>query len=156
MPNVWLTRALCGMLDWTAKTLHRELRQARHIKTGRRGEDEAYFHLRESGYTIVARNWRTARHRGELDLIGRERNVLCFIEVKTRTTRDVKPAEAAVDRGKRCQIARMAREYVRRLRPGTPVRFDVVSVYLEPARKAEVQVFKNAYSWRSMKPVRYR
>ena len=156
MPNVWLTRALCRMLDWTAKTLHRELRQARHIKTGRRGEDEAYFHLRESGYMIVARNWRTARHRGELDLIGWERNVLCFIEVKTRTTRDVKPAEAAVDFGKRRQIARMAREYVRRLRPGTPVRFDVVSVYLEPARKAEVQVFKNAYSWRSMKPVRYR
>ncbi len=156
MPNVWLTRALCSMLDWTAKTLHRELRQARHIKTGRRGEDEAYFHLRESGYMIVARNWRTARHRGELDLIGWERNVLCFIEVKTRTTRDVKPAEAAVDRGKRQQIARMAREYVRRFRPGTPVRFDVVSVYLEPARKAEVQVFKNAYSWRSMKPVRYR
>ncbi len=144
------------MLDWTAKTLHRELRQARHIKTGRRGEDEAYFHLRESGYMIVARNWRTARHRGELDLIGWERNVLCFIEVKTRTTRDVKPAEAAVDWGKRRQIARMARQYVRRLRPGTPVRFDVVSVYLEPARKAEIQVFKNAYSWRSMKPVRYR
>ena len=156
MPNVWLTRALCSMLDWTAKTLHRELRQARHIKTGRRGEDEAYFHLRESGYMIVARNWRTARHRGELDLIGWERNVLCFIEVKTRTTRDVKPAEAAVDRGKRRQIVLMAHEYVRRLRPGTPVRFDVVSVYLEPARKAEVQVFKNAYSWRSMKPVRYR
>jgi putative endonuclease len=143
------------MLDWTAKTFHRELRQARHIKTGRRGEDEAYFHLRESGYLIVARNWRTARHRGELDLIGWERNVLCFIEVKTRTTRDVKPAEAAVDWGKRRQIARMAREYVRRLRPGTPVRFDVVSVYLEPDRKAEIQVFKNAYSWRSMK-VRYR
>ena len=53
------------------------------------------------GYIIVARNWRTARHRGELDLIGWERNVLCFIEVKTRTSRDVKPAEAAVDRGKR-------------------------------------------------------
>jgi putative endonuclease len=144
------------MLDWTAKTLHRELRQARHIKTGRRGEDQAYFHLRELGYTIVARNWRTVRHRGELDLIGWDENVLCFIEVKTRTSRDVKPAEAAVDWGKRRQITRMAREYLRRLRPATPIRFDVVSVYLEPDRPAEIQVFKNAYSWRSMKPARYR
>jgi putative endonuclease len=156
MPNVWLTRALCNMLDWMAKTLRGELRQARHIKTGRRGEDQAYYHLRELGYMIVARNWRTVRHRGELDLIGWDQNVLCFIEVKTRTSRDVKPAEAAVDREKRRQIARMARAYVRRLRPGTPIRFDVVSVYLEADGQTEIQVFKNAYSWRSMKPARYR
>jgi len=154
MPNAWLTRALCKILDWTAKTLHREPRQARHIKTGRRGEDEAYFHLRELGYLIVARNWRTLRHRGELDLIGWDRKVLCFIEVKTRTSRQVKPAEAAVDREKRRQIARMARAYLRRLHPGTPVRFDVVSVYLEAEREADIQVFKDAYSWRSMKPRR--
>jgi putative endonuclease len=156
MANVWLTRALCDVLDWTAKTFRRELRQARHIKTGRRGEDLAYFHLRQMGYVMVARNWRTIRHRGELDLIGWDEQVLCFIEVKTRTSRDVKPAEAAVDREKRFQIARMAREYLRRLRPGIPVRFDVVSVYLEAEQQAEIQVFKNAYSWRSMKRARFR
>ena len=156
MANVWLTRALCNVLDWTAKTFHRELRQARHIKTGRRGEDQAYFHLRQLGYIIVARNWRTARHRGELDLIGWDQDVLCFIEVKTRTSHDVKPAEAAVDRGKRFQIGRMAREYLRHLRPGIPVRFDVVSVYIEADQQTEIQVFKNAYSWRTMKPTRSR
>ncbi|MGA2963997.1 MAG: YraN family protein [Candidatus Korobacteraceae bacterium] len=126
MANVWLTRALCDVLDWTAKTFRRELRQARHIKTGRRGEDLAYFHLRQMGYVMVARNWRTIRHRGELDLIGWDEQVLCFIEVKTRTSR------------------------------GIPVRFDVVSVYLEAEQQAEIQVFKNAYSWRSMKRARFR
>ncbi len=151
MANVWLTRTLCNVFDWTAKTFRRELGQARHIKTGRRGEDLAYFHLRQLGYIIVARNWRAARHRGELDLIGWDQHMLCFIEVKTRTSRDVKPAEAAVDRGKRYQVARMARAYLRHLRPGIPIRFDVVSVYLEPDQQAEIQVFKNAYSWRSMK-----
>jgi putative endonuclease len=156
MANVWLTRALCDVLDWTAKAFRRELPQARHIKTGRRGEDQAYFHLRKMGYIIVARNWRAVRHRGELDLIGWDQHVLCFIEVKTRTSRDVKPAEAAVDREKRYQVARMAREYLRRLRPGIPIRFDVVSVYLEPDQRTEIQVFKNAYSWRSMNPARYR
>ncbi len=156
MANVWLTRALCNVLDWTARTLHRELRQARHIRTGRRGEDQAYFRLRQLGYVIVARNWRTARHRGELDLIGWDQHVLCFIEVKTRTSRDIKPAEAAVDRGKRFQVARMARAYLRRLRPGTLVRFDVVSVYCETDQPVEIQVFKNAYSWHSMKSVRFR
>jgi putative endonuclease len=151
MANAWLTRALCKVLDWTAKTFRREPGQARHIKTGRRGEDLAYFHLRQLGYIIVARNWRAARHRGEIDLIGWDQHILCFIEVKTRTSRDVKPAEAAVDRGKRYQVARMARAYLRHLRPGIAIRFDVVSVYLEADRRAEIQVFKNAYSWRSMK-----
>jgi putative endonuclease len=156
MANAWLARTLCNVLDWTAKTFRREPGQARHIKTGRRGEDLAYFHLRQLGYIIVARNWRTARHRGELDLIGWDQHVLCFIEVKTRTSRDVKPAEAAVDRGKRYQVARMARAYLRHLRPGISIRFDVVSVYLEADQRTEIQVFKNAYSWRSMKPTRSR
>lgn len=46
--------------------------------------------------------------------------VLCFVEVKTRTSREVKPAEAAVDREKRRELAGMAREYLRRLPDGLP------------------------------------
>ncbi len=42
----------------------------------------------------VARNFRLPNRGGEIDLIGWDRDVLCFIEVKTRTTRNVKPAEA--------------------------------------------------------------
>ena len=64
---------------------------------------------------MVARNYRTARHHGEVDLIGWDRSVLCFIEVKTRTTRDVKPAEAAVDRKKRRDLKAVIRDYLRTL-----------------------------------------
>jgi Holliday junction resolvase-like predicted endonuclease len=60
---------------------------------------DAYFYLRRLGYVMVARNFRSSR-RGEIDLIGWNKNVLCFIGVKTRTTHDVKPAEAAADRDK--------------------------------------------------------
>lgn len=67
-----------------------------HQRTGRLGEEEAYFYLRKLGYVMVARNYRSSRRRGEVDLIGWEGEVLCFIAVKTRTTHDVKPAEAAV------------------------------------------------------------
>lgn len=109
---------------------------AAHHRTGRRGEEDAYFYLRRRGYIIVARNFRTARHHGEIDLIGWDKDVLCFIEVKTRTTRDVKPAEAAVDRDKRRAIRRVARDYLRSLSerqfPQAPQwRFDVVTVYYE-------------------------
>jgi putative endonuclease len=147
-----LTRALCEILDRAAKVLRRQKRQPAHLETGRRGEDLAHFRLRELGYTIVARNWRTPRRRGELDLVAWDDGVLCFVEVKTRTSREVKPAEAAVDRAKRREIEAMAREYLRRLRLAASIRFDVISVYFEPGREPACQVFKNAYSWRTMKP----
>jgi putative endonuclease len=107
-----------------------------HLFTGKRGEEDAYFFLRTNGYVIVARNFRTARHHGEIDLIGWDKDVLCFIEVKTRTTRDIKPAAAAVDRKKRRDLRVMIRYYLRTLPKRhfptlPPWRFDIVTVYYE-------------------------
>jgi putative endonuclease len=65
---------------------------------GVRGEHEAYFQLRRMGYVIVACNFRSPRCHGEIDLTGWEADILCFIEVRTRTSHNVKTAEAAVDR----------------------------------------------------------
>jgi putative endonuclease len=116
-----------------------------HQRTGTRGEEDAYFHLRKLGYAIVARNFRSPRCRGEIDLIGWDDDVLCFIEVKTRTSRDVKPAEAAVDRHKRREVAEVAREYRRRLPPSCQWRFDIVSVYYEHlGSRPQFEVFRNA------------
>ena len=74
------------------------------------GKMSPAFHLRRLGYVIVARNYRTPRHPGEIDLIGRSADVLCFMEVKTRTSRDVQTPEAAVDRHKRREAAAVAQE----------------------------------------------
>ena len=118
-----------------------------HHRIGRRGEEEAYFYLRMHGYVMVARNYRSSRRRGEIDLIGWNEGVLCFVEVKTRTSHDVKPAEAAVDREKRRELAGMARDYLRRLREEVEWRFDVVSVYYEsPGTPAHIELFKNAFT----------
>ena len=140
------TRALLQFLDWLAEQVLKPESIAPHRQTGRRGEEAAYFHLRKLGYTIVARNFRTARCRGEIDLIGWHDDVLCFIEVKTRTTRDVKPGEAAVDRYKRRQIGLVAREYLRELPPWCQWRFDVVSVYYERSQSnhPQIELFRNA------------
>src|ERR1700752_4664244 len=124
------TKALLGGLDWVAERVLPPDERPQHQRTGVRGEEDAYFHLRKLGYTIVARNFRSPRCRGEIDLIGWDDDVLCFIEVKTRTTKDVRTAEAAVDRHKRREEALVAREYLRRL-PSSQWRFDVVSVYYD-------------------------
>jgi putative endonuclease len=98
------------------------------------------------GYIIVARNFRSPRHHGEIDLIGWDKNILCFIEVKTRTTHAVKPAEAAVDQNKKRDLSAVAREYLRHLPPDCPCRFDVVSVYYEQAGKPTFELFRNAFA----------
>jgi putative endonuclease len=124
--------------------------RAAHLETGERGEREALFYLRKMGYTIVARRWKTAKLRGDLDLIGWDGERLCFVEVKARSGRDSMTAEAAVDRDKQEMLRRMARAYLRsfpeRLRGDIPVRFDVVSVYLLPAG-VECELNRGAFGW---------
>src|ERR1035438_7544709 len=125
------TQATLGVLDWlAAKTLAPE-DKPEHLRTGSRGEEAAYFYLRQRGYTIIARNYRSPNHRGELDLVGWERDVLCFIEVKTRTTRDFQPAEAAVDRDKQRELSLVARDFLRHMPDACEWRFDVLAVYYE-------------------------
>ena len=139
-----LVHAVAMAVDKTASLLGRGKDRAEHLSTGARGEEEAYFHLRKLGYTMVARNFRSPRRRGEIDLIGYEGDVLCFIEVKTRTTRAVAPAEAAVDDYKQRELAAVAQEYLRRLKDAPASRFDVVSVYYENGDK-EITLFRGAF-----------
>ncbi len=141
------THAIVRALDWIAdRTLAAE-DIPEHQRTGRRGEEEVYFYLRRLGYVMVARNFRSPRRRGEIDLIGWDGDVLCFIEVKTRTSHDVKPAEAAVDRDKQRDLAAVARDYLRHAPPSCQWRFDVVTVYHErQASQPQIELFKNAFS----------
>lgn len=144
LPAVF-TRSILRSLDWLGTHVLPADKRPSHLRTGSRGEEDAYFHLRRLGYSIVARNYRTPRCRGEIDLIGWDRDVLCFVEVKTRTTFDVKPAHAAVDHHKRREIAQVAREYLRRLPPSCQWRFDIVSVYYDGRRSRPlIEVFRNA------------
>ena len=120
-----------------------------HLLTGERGEDLAYFYLRALGYTIVARRWHSARMKGDLDLVGWDGDTLVIFEVKTRTARDLAPAETAVDPAKRRTLSRMALVYRRRFpepwRDLVPVRFDVLSVY-DLSTGPEFEHRRNAFS----------
>ena len=119
---------------------------AEHLKTGARGETLAYWFLRQAGYTIVARNRRARSGAGEIDLIGWDGPILSFVEIKTRTTNQAGPPEAAVSRAKQKRIARAAQEYLRRLRRKPPsYRFDIASVAWEPEVGLQVRLIKDAF-----------
>jgi putative endonuclease len=120
-----------------------------HLETGIEGEDAASFYLRRKGFIVVARRWSSGNVAGDLDLIAWQGPMLCMIEVKTRTSHDLTPAEVAVDSHKRQTLRRLARQYVRQLPQETapPVRFDVLSVYLVPGQEKEFVHFENSFGW---------
>jgi putative endonuclease len=142
-----LTQATLRALDWLAARSLPRLGGPEHLHTGQRGEEDAYFYLRRRGYVIIARNYRSPLHRGELDMVGWDKDVLCFIEVKTRTTHDVKPAEAAVNREKQRDLWRVARDFLRLMPPSCHWRFDVLAVYYEcHSARPSFELFQNAFS----------
>jgi putative endonuclease len=144
----WLERTLRG-LDWIAAQRGREIVLPAHLQTGMEGEDAAYFHLRRKGYAVVARRWTGGNLPGDLDLVAWQGKLLCFFEVKTRTARDMTPAETAVDGHKQSVLRRLARQYIRQLPGdlGPQSRFDVISVYLVPGKEREISHFENSFTW---------
>ena len=146
-----LARLIYRALVWkerqyAARGLAVHSTQADHLRTGVRGETLAYWYLRRSGYTMVARNRRARSGAGEIDLIGWDGSVLSFVEVKTRTGDQGGPPEAAVSRAKQKRITRAAREYMRRLgRRPLSFRFDIASVAWDPGAGLQVRLIKDAF-----------
>lgn len=121
---------------------------APHFELGRRGEALAARYLERAGYRIVAanfnipigRNRRDVTVNAEIDLIAYDGPVLCFIEVKTRTSDEFAPPQTNVDLRKRRQIVRAARGYRRMLGlTGSIYRYDVVTV-VWPGGQEQIRV----------------
>jgi putative endonuclease len=117
----------------------------RTVSAGERGEKLAGVFLKQQGYAIVARNWRSPRdRRDEIDLICRDGAVVVFVEVKTRAAHALVSGYHAVDGRKKSVVLRAAKVYLRQLRPPPHTyRFDVVEVSLAPGRLPEVRHYEN-------------
>lgn len=117
-----------------------EARQA----LGKKGEAAARAYLERRGVRILAANYACAA--GEIDLVGREREALLFIEVKTRTSEAFGPPQLAVHQRKQRQIVRAAQWYLaeRRL-PEVACRFDVVAVTFLDDERPQIQWVRDAF-----------
>jgi putative endonuclease len=119
-----------------------------HLVRGARGEKLAETYLRAQGYRILTRRYRPKGRRGDIDLVAREKNVLVFVEVKTRGSEEFGRPIDAVKEAKRRHLRRAALEYLGRL--GSPriyFRFDVVEILLtEDGNSArDVRLVRNVF-----------
>ena len=133
-----------------ARRIAARLRGVPERPGGRRGlghdwEREAERALVEAKYRIVERNFRTRE--GEIDLIARDGEVLCFVEVKGRGNRAFGSPAEAVTLEKQRRIARAAAAYLLRFRGEPPAcRFDVVGIDAAAADPASrVAILRGAF-----------
>src|SRR5579863_4831950 len=113
------------------------------LPLGRRGERAAEKYLKRNGYRIVARNFRAAG--AEIDLVAMDGEMLVFVEVKTRRSRDAGAPEEAVDERKQKQIRRAAEMFATRYRAeDVTMRFDIVAVDAS-GKRLEIEHLRNAF-----------
>ncbi len=94
---------------------------------GRLGENKAVEFLKQSGYTILATNFKT--HVGEIDIIAKKDGVTVFIEVKTRSSYAYGAPSEAVDKKKQIKYVKTAQEYlIKNNIFDTDSRFDVIEI----------------------------
>lgn len=108
---------------------------------GKLGEEQAAVWLDRKGYEIVERNFRC--NWGEVDIIAKDGDTLCFIEVKTRRTTDYGLPCQAVSEVKEQHIKRCAYVFMMRY-PETysDIRIDIIEVLIKDG-KPMIRQLKN-------------
>ncbi len=97
-------------------------------ETGSWGEQKAVEFLLQNNYTILKTNYRIGRI-GEIDIIAREAEYTCFIEVKTRRSRSFGAPVESVTASKQKKLRQLASIYLSNTAGMDKcVRFDVVEI----------------------------
>ncbi|MFC2083484.1 YraN family protein [Bacteroidota bacterium] len=96
---------------------------------GGKGEEIACKYLQEKGYRIIERNYRFGH--GEIDIIAKDKEILVFIEVKTRNNLTFGPPELAITLNKQRQIKKIASSYLYSKNiDNTDCRIDVIGILI--------------------------
>jgi putative endonuclease len=116
---------------------------AKHLDTGKQGEEIAAEHLRQQGFEILESNWR--HRRLEVDIIAREGNVLVFVEVKTRSYDYFGKPEEFVSPAKERRLATAAAAYMEQIGHEWAIRFDVVAILKTTHGGFTVELIRDAF-----------
>lgn len=113
------------------------------IELGQYGEQLAVDFLLKQKYKIIKRNWRC--HYGELDIVAQENDVLCFVEVRTKTNVEYGSPFETITQTKQRKLIQLAQEYIQENDcEEQDARFDVMAVDLTD-NLAKVEIIKNAF-----------
>ncbi len=106
---------------------------------GKLAEEKAAEFLKNRGYQILEKNFRTKF--GEIDIVATEEDTLVFVEVRFRRSKDFGLPEETINSRKIQKIVNTAYRYISMKNPHfSDIRFDVIAVDTEGVRH-----IKNAF-----------
>jgi putative endonuclease len=114
------------------------------LKSGKPAELLAQEILSQRGYQIITTNF-TCRG-GEIDVIAQQGEVLCFIEVKSRTNTRFGLPQESIRYTKQKRMIVAAQRYLQKLKQLPLCRFDVVSIYPTQEDPAHIELITNAFT----------
>lgn len=102
-------------------------------------ENIAAGFLKYCGMTVLERNYR-CRY-GEIDIIAQDREAICFVEVKYRSSADFGYPSEAVNKRKQSKIIAVSNAYLSEHRISDAVRrYDVVEIIGD-----KIRILKNSF-----------
>lgn len=106
------------------------------------GEDKACEYLKKLGFKILERNFRKGY--GEIDIVALDRDVLVFVEVKTRTSNQFGSPLEAISYWKLKSLIKTA-QYYKMTHRNLPesLRIDAVAVILNGHEVQNIEFTKN-------------
>lgn len=110
---------------------------------GLKAERIASQYLESKGYRIIQQNFRCRL--GEIDIIAKDRDFICFIEIRSKSSPIAGLPQDSVTLTKRDKITRVALAYLKLKRLiDANIRFDVVSI-LFGSRYPDISLIKGAF-----------
>jgi putative endonuclease len=112
-------------------------------RLGKSGEDLAVSFLKNNGFEILNRNYRYGHK--EIDIIGKDKNTIVFVEVKTGRSKNFGAPQEWVTLRKQKSMIEVALDFIQKndLR-NFDFRFDVVAINFERGNK-KIEHIKNAF-----------
>ncbi len=81
-----------------------------NIQVGQIGEKIAMEYLENKGYEVIQRNYKTRR--AEIDIIAKKKNILVFVEVRTKTGEEFGTPEDTLTKAKLARVRKNAAAYI--------------------------------------------
>ncbi|MBU1147075.1 MAG: YraN family protein [Candidatus Omnitrophica bacterium] len=111
---------------------------------GKKGENLALLYLKKQGYKIIGKNYKTKV--GEIDIIGNDKDVVSFIEVRSINSATSVSPEHTINKRKQNQIAKTALSYIKSNGlEDKDCRFDVVCVEDVGSCSPNIRLIKDAF-----------
>lgn len=115
-----------------------------NLSFGKSSENEAVKYLREQGYKILATNYKSRL--GEIDIVAKEGRVVCFVEVKSRSSLAFGSPKEAINKRKQRKISQSAVIYLKeKCRLEQSCRFDVLAITRDEQGQAQFELVKDAF-----------